>query len=1121
MSYKYYPNINNYNFEKKLYSKKEFLNTKADKNINKTMEEACEATIGFQLLNQQLFLKEYLSLDTPYNGILVFHGVGVGKTCAAITIAEGFKNIVQQNNQKILILVGRNIRLGFREKIHSINKNNKNLIEKDIKTQCTGITYSLLNSNSQYLTKKEKTKKIKKMINKYYNFRGYEEFANIISKKTGWKTGKLEDLTPKIIEKIKKNYSNQVIIIDEVHNVKKTSNADKKVPPYLEAVIKYGQNNKLILMSATPMYDKPSEIIFLLNLLLLNDNRKPIKKSDVFDKNNNITKKGTKIIKEKSRGYISFVRGERPPRFPVRIYPKEAKVPKVKYNYKGQIIKKSEQLKYLPIYECPMGKIQFKMYDSILNEENNINNNFGNTIPNENLNSNNSGRKNIVSKLLYASSIVYPAKNGFALNMLGYKKGRGYKNGAFTKIQHKNKSTTYKPTKYALLNQGTKNEKIFLDESLLKKYSSKFWYVLQNIKKSKGIVFIYSLFLSAGGGIIPFAMMLEQNGYTRYCSKGETQLLDYAPNTKKGGGKNIRLDYYTGLPPTDSIHSNEKNRNYREWKEGKYMLLVGSNDYIKTNISDAVSIINSSNNKYGENCKIILGNRVVEEGIDFARIRQVHILEPWYNISRLEQIIGRAIRTCSHKDLKPEERNVEIFFYASIPPIDASSKEKETETIDIRRYRISVTKDIKIKKVERILKEGAVDCFLNKEINYIEPGKVVEMITSSGNKVKYQYGDKPKSRECDYLDNCSYKCNYEPSAKELKNINTDTYNMKIFKIDIDKIKTEIYKLFKKDYVYNISDLLKKIKKNIKKINDILIFRALNEIIQLETTLLDKYKRKGYLIYRNGFYIFQPYELNENRASISRRKTPLKIKTKDIFIPDEYLINFEQNEIKDIKVLEIINKKYREIELLIKRNKIKLNKSILLTMILDNLKNISKENLLQKIIKGETNINKNIIGYFKSNLLKKKTKYIGYEINGKYICYIRNKFIECPLEVESYYRDKKIKINTSDPNHKKVYNNIYGILIPNKQNNYIFKIVDTTKNKSAIRTNTELSRRSISTGRVCLTYDVSNIIDILKNISIKLTTIKIKKDLLCDLVQYIFRLNEHNKVNKVGWFIKKE
>ena len=66
------------------------------------------------------------------------------------------------------------------------------------------------------------------------------------------------------------------------------------------------------MLSATPMFNKSTEIIWLLNLLLQNDNRDPIKKSDVFDKNDILTEEGEDILKEKSRGYFSYLRGKIP-----------------------------------------------------------------------------------------------------------------------------------------------------------------------------------------------------------------------------------------------------------------------------------------------------------------------------------------------------------------------------------------------------------------------------------------------------------------------------------------------------------------------------------------------------------------------------------------------------------------------------------------------------------------------------------------------------------------------------------------------------------------------------------------------------------------------------------------
>ena len=85
------------------------------------------------------------------------------------------------------------------------------------------------------------------------------------------------------------------------------------------------------------------------------------------------------------------------------------------------------------------------------------------------------------------------------------------------------------------------------------------------------------------------------------------------------------------------------------------------------------------------------------------------MLDPWYNMNRIEQIIGRAVRTCSHKDLSFKHRNVEIFLYGSL-----LSNERE-EAADIYLYRLAELKAVQIGNVSRVLKESSVDCLLNFE----------------------------------------------------------------------------------------------------------------------------------------------------------------------------------------------------------------------------------------------------------------------------------------------------------------------------------------------------------------------------------------------------------------------
>ena len=56
------------------------------------------------------------------------------------------------------------------------------------------------------------------------------------------------------------------------------------------------------------------------------------------------------------------------------------------------------------------------------------------------------------------------------------------------------------------------------------------------------------------------------------------------------------------------------------------------------------------------------------EGISLTCVRQVHILEPFWNYVRIDQVLGRAIRMKSHEQLPKEERNVEQYLYLSTLP---------------------------------------------------------------------------------------------------------------------------------------------------------------------------------------------------------------------------------------------------------------------------------------------------------------------------------------------------------------------------------------------------------------------------------------------------------------------
>ena len=190
------------------------------------------------------------------------------------------------------------------------------------------------------------------MINNSYLFLGYGQFANYIIKTIHYQEEDLEEVKFKNIEKddkkhkektkiqvlqdikitfnkeiikrIRNEFDNRLIIIDEVHNIRITDdNENKKVAIYLEYLVKAVENVRLLFLSATPMYNSYKEIIWLLNIMNMNDKRAKIDIKNVFDANGNFKKNGEELLIRKATGYISFVRGENPYTFPYRVYPNE------------------------------------------------------------------------------------------------------------------------------------------------------------------------------------------------------------------------------------------------------------------------------------------------------------------------------------------------------------------------------------------------------------------------------------------------------------------------------------------------------------------------------------------------------------------------------------------------------------------------------------------------------------------------------------------------------------------------------------------------------------------------------------------------------------------------------
>lgn len=250
----------------------------------------------------------------------------------------------------------------------------------------------------------------------------------------------------------------------------------------------------------------------------------------------------------------------------------------------------------------------------------------------------------------------------------------------------------------------------FFRKGLLKNLSPKFQAILDRIELSQGPVLVYSNFKTLEG-VGLFSIALEaQNGYKRLDivnSAGEGWKL--TADTLGGGAGAPRYISYTG----------------DEDREKRNILLAIYNakwDKVPRALGDAVKALTGvTDNKAGKICRVLMITQSGAEGLNLANVRQVHIMEPYWNYVRLDQVKGRAIRICSHMGLPPDQRHVDTYIYLS----KFSKKQVEENRVDetLRNFDGAQTTDQNIwglmnakkklaESVLNVMKSAAVDCEL-------------------------------------------------------------------------------------------------------------------------------------------------------------------------------------------------------------------------------------------------------------------------------------------------------------------------------------------------------------------------------------------------------------------------
>lgn len=897
-----YPTLNDPSFSHKIFNKKEFNDTQYDGEIFEDVKAHSDKLIGdnFRVLQpHQSFVKNFLSFQTPFNSLLLFHGLGSGKTCSAIGVCEESRDYLKQtgSNKKMCIVASPNVLDNFKKQL--FDETNLKQIEKGGEwsiASCIGNKFidEINPTNLKGLTKEHVVLQIKNLIKTHYVFMGYIEFANYINEIAG---------PTQDIKKIKNEFNDRLLVIDEIHNVRNDGDKNKVVADNLLFLIRSADRMRLLLLSATPMFNSCKEIIWLLNLLNINDRRPTIDIKKVFNADGDLIENGDNLLVRKMRGYISYVRGENPYTFPFRIFPKDIDSMNVyssavSLQMNGRKIETHARTT-LDLYSNPIGIEQLKGYAKIMdvlkkkkNDEDEKMPHFSEyeTIPYP-----------MLQGPLQALNIIYPTGNmDEKINILEFYNSTessssidGSSSSSYNdsdEEEHSSQSKTTSSSNESTTGGGpnlnmtgelglknvvnvssdgkftyiAKHNGFFAPDNI-GKYSSKIKIICDHIIKSIGIVLVYSQYID--GGLIPMALALEEIGFNNMSSS----LFNPAIKGKLAG---------------------------------VYAMITGDT----LNSKEIVNKLTDIRNKDGNQLKVILISKTGSEGIDLKCIRQIHIMEPWYNMSRIEQIIGRGVRNGSHQSLPFEQRNVEIYMHSTIIP-----DTPELELVDEYLYRRAEVNAKRIGVITKLMKENAVDCILNQEqLNFTEDNfpNTIRLELSSGVIIDdFQVGDKDYTSQCDY-DKCIVPTELETD------INLDTYNIK-FAIEgsqyiIDAVKS----LMLERHFYTAHTLMLEINRIGRGFSEEQIYVSLTKMINDNTIIHDKYKKKGTLVNVGNYYLFQPEEISNKNITTFERMVPIPKKPTVITIkmnevaPD--LAPPVMDDTTGLKLIRELNEKYDNI-----------------------------------------------------------------------------------------------------------------------------------------------------------------------------------------------------------------
>ncbi len=788
----------------------------------------------FSLLIHQKIVRDYINIYTPYRGLLLYHGLGSGKTCTSIAIAEGLKN-----DKSIIVMTPASLRSNYIEELKKcgdyLYKKNQYWEFVNTKKNPDLVPYlrSILGLSDEYIAKNGGAWFVNVKKESNYNNLTTEQQVNLNNQINNMINNKYEfinynGLRESHLQALSENYTknpftNKVVIIDEAHNlvsriVNKLKNS-KSIAMKLYEYLLNSENTKIILLSGTPIINYPNEVGVMFNILrgsiktydlkLNSKSKKVISKESltkIFEKNELYTidyinfnsSSMTMSVTQNPFNFVNTKENKNKVYFNDKIDSSSQKfVSNIKdilkkenieinndvlvNNYKclpdnydefksyfideknniknSNMLKmrilglvsyfKSPQEKLMPKYDenldfyiidVPMSDFQFSVYEEARIQERKL----------EEYNKKKSSKKqkeDLFSDTVSTYRIFSRAFCNFVFPRPHIKRpmpidGQNIENALDkdvmndsiidnTNIQEKMKSVEYdledidqsikdKTTNHDSSYENRINEALieldkyaskFLVKSQLSIYSPKFLSILENISDPEhvGNHLLYTQFRTLEGiGI--FKLVLDNNGYT-----------EFKIRKKEDGKYFIDIKDENKGKPMYALHTGTENNDEKEIIKN----IFNSNwNLVPPNLIESLNEI-AENNNLGDIIKLLMITSSGAEGITLKNVRYVHIMEPYWHYVRIEQVIGRAKRICSHYELPKELQNIKVFLYVmnfttsqleSDTSIELRLKDKgkidktKIVTSDQLLYEIALIKKNINKNILDNIKQSAIDC---------------------------------------------------------------------------------------------------------------------------------------------------------------------------------------------------------------------------------------------------------------------------------------------------------------------------------------------------------------------------------------------------------------------------